>query len=173
MVKCFLSAVWSHEDQMTGVAGIMRSNGRIYWDRDVRRGDELNLFPATEGEYWWDCNTQMMCEKERERERRGQGAKRNDRKWGWGGNGGGGEREINGMRKLITSIVVPKLWDGGIVEERRNAKRERRRERWSKCAFILRFFSVVEERSETNKLNGIDTLSTLIWNNKKKGWRPK
>lgn len=45
---------------------------------------------------------------------------------GWqraqGGNGGGGEREINGMRKLITSIVVPRPWEGGIAEETRGGK---------------------------------------------------
>lgn len=85
----------------------------------------------------------MVCEKEREEERdREPGV--DDKKAG-GGNGCG-EREINGMRKLITSIVVPQLGVEGILEARRNEKRKRRRGKWLKCAFPLRSSMVIEYR---------------------------
>lgn len=50
-----------------------------------------------------------------------------------GGCNGDGEREINGMRKLITSIVVPQLGDEGRREERRRAKGREEREMAELC----------------------------------------
>lgn len=76
---------------MTTLAGVTRtvlylwSGGVImYRDSELRRrvGDaELNLLSAREGEYWWDSNRQMVCEKNREERRDGEPGE-DDRKQG-------------------------------------------------------------------------------------------
>lgn len=53
-----------------------------------------------------------------------------------GGNGDG-EREINGMRMLITSTVVPQLLVEGIVEQRIDETAAWRERTWLRCALSL------------------------------------
>lgn len=131
VVKCCLAVLWSLDDQMgtlTGVTGTMLQWGTgdrmMYWDSEVWRWVGVLNLPAVckRGRILMRLKqTNGVREGERGGERR-----RARSRWQWAGGGnGGGEREINGMRKLITSIVVPQLLVEGIVEERTNEKRER------------------------------------------------
>lgn len=86
----------------------------------------------------WENTDETVTDKwcVRRTERRGETGSREKMTENRGGNGCG-EREINGMRKLITSILVPQLRVEEIAEQSRNKKRERRRRKWLKCTFPL------------------------------------